>query len=340
MFNRILSVVFVLLTAAPILSFSQQLRLNTHYPGNDTIVKQQVIYKNPGSSGKDVTWDFGMLQPISETETHYILSPSDSGRYTCHEHATRTYFILHGDSIFCSGYENAKLKIIYTEQPVSMRFPFCYGDTLGAAFSGTGEYGHRLALSVKGYSHVSADATGTLILPDRTIHNVLRTTTYMRYTEISKRERETELYHYRWYSPACRYPVFESLEWIIHKNESDTAVLQQSWWLPGDRLAGVTDKVMTTEAVRETASALINTLSYSPNPVVDNMTVSFSLEEDAVVGIAVHAADGLPVRTLSLGRLNTGFHDVTVSMKGCMQGVYTLYVSADGETLQTVVIKQ
>lgn len=340
MFNRILSVVFVLLTAAPILSFSQQLRLNTHYPGNDTIVKQQVIYKNPGSSGKDVTWDFGMLQPISEAETHYILSPSDSGRYTCHEHATRTYFILHGNSIFCSGYENAKLKIIYTEQPVSMRFPFCYGDTLGAAFSGTGEYGHRLALSVKGYSHITADATGTLILPDRVIHNVLRTTTYMRYTEIAKKERETELYHYRWYSSACHYPVFESLEWIIHKNENDTAVLQQSWWLPGDQQAGTAENPLKEESTASSRGCIVNALSYSPNPVINDMTVSFSLEEDAVVGIAVHAADGMPVRSMQLGRLAAGIHYITVPMNGCMQAAYTLYVFADGETLQTVVIKQ
>ena len=33
---------------------------------NNTYIKQQVAYKDQGASGKELTWDFGMLSPITE----------------------------------------------------------------------------------------------------------------------------------------------------------------------------------------------------------------------------------------------------------------------------------
>ena len=38
---------------------------NAYRPA-DRIVKQQVEYKDPGSTGKELTWDFRTLQPINE----------------------------------------------------------------------------------------------------------------------------------------------------------------------------------------------------------------------------------------------------------------------------------
>ena len=36
------------------------------YAGENTYIKQQVAYKDPGANGKELTWDFGMLSPINE----------------------------------------------------------------------------------------------------------------------------------------------------------------------------------------------------------------------------------------------------------------------------------
>ena len=37
--------------------------------GGDQLVKQQVEYKDPGSTGKGLIWDFTFLQPINEQYT-------------------------------------------------------------------------------------------------------------------------------------------------------------------------------------------------------------------------------------------------------------------------------
>ena len=39
---------------------------------NNTYIKQQVAYKDQGASGKELTWDFGMLSPIAIVILHVI----------------------------------------------------------------------------------------------------------------------------------------------------------------------------------------------------------------------------------------------------------------------------
>ena len=43
------------------------------YAEENTYIKQQVAYKDPGANGKELTWDFGMLSPINE---EYIFKPN------------------------------------------------------------------------------------------------------------------------------------------------------------------------------------------------------------------------------------------------------------------------
>jgi hypothetical protein len=40
--------------------------ISTLYAEENTCIKQQVAYKDQGASGKELTWDFGMLSPINE----------------------------------------------------------------------------------------------------------------------------------------------------------------------------------------------------------------------------------------------------------------------------------
>lgn len=52
---------FFLLHAQEILSVETNM-----FRANDTIVKQQVEYKNPGKTGENVFWNFGKLKPVDE----------------------------------------------------------------------------------------------------------------------------------------------------------------------------------------------------------------------------------------------------------------------------------
>ena len=43
------------------------------YRAADKIVKQQIDFKDPGSSGKNLNWDFSIVQPINEEYKHFIV---------------------------------------------------------------------------------------------------------------------------------------------------------------------------------------------------------------------------------------------------------------------------
>ena len=51
------------------LVLSAILCVSTLYAEDNIYIKQQVAYKDQGASGKELTWDFGMLSPINEEYT-------------------------------------------------------------------------------------------------------------------------------------------------------------------------------------------------------------------------------------------------------------------------------
>lgn len=83
--------------------------VSTLYAEENTYIKQQVAYKDPGASGKELTWDFGMLSPTNEEYTvAYSIPDSNYMHQWCAtEHRTRYYYTLAADTIWRTGYENS-----------------------------------------------------------------------------------------------------------------------------------------------------------------------------------------------------------------------------------------
>ena len=109
---------------------------------NNTYIKQQVAYKDQGASGKELTWDFGMLSPINEEYTvAYSIPDSNCMHQWCAtEHRTRYYYTLTADTIWRTGYENPTTFVQYTLPEAVLRLPLHYGDTLTTVFAAKGEY--------------------------------------------------------------------------------------------------------------------------------------------------------------------------------------------------------
>ena len=190
------------------------------YRAADQLVKQQVEYKDPGSSGKNLTWDFRFLQPINEEYAlNYFIPDSTNMMRLCgQEHNTRYYFRQQKDSLQAVGYENSTTYMEYPTPELRMHFPFAYGDTLFSYFVGKGQYCHRLELAVKGYTRIEADAEGELLLPkSETVKKAMRVRTLRHYTETGKDSVEMTLDTYSWYAAGIRYPVFESIKTTLSK---------------------------------------------------------------------------------------------------------------------------
>jgi len=325
------------------------------YRAADQLVKQQVEFKDPGSSGKSLTWDFQMLQPINEEYSlKYFIPDSTNMLQLCgQEHNTRYYYRQQRDSLQATGYENSTTYMEYTQPELRMHFPFAYGDTLFSCFTGKGEYCHRIPLVVKGYTRIKADAQGELLLPNfETVKRALRVRTLRHYTETGKDSVEMTLDTYSWYAAGIRYPVFESIKTTLSKkgdkkdengeSMNDTTVFSTSFYYPPEKQ---TSQIETAPIPEETnadvvgAAAVFTEAQLMPNPVVDNLYIKFKLTRSAKVWFTVHNNTGIALCQTAAQNLSEGDHDTSVRMSGLIPGVYSLYVHVDDMELKINVVK-
>ncbi|MDH6310486.1 hypothetical protein M2451_004079 [Dysgonomonas sp. PFB1-18] len=242
-----------------VVSAQINIRYNSPRPG-DEIIKQQVEYKDPGRSGKDVIWDFSRLRTIND---EYILSYSEppmegdsiyilgDNRYKKNkvadnelvigtEHNTMYYYRLTNDSLLQMGHENPTVRLAYTTPMMPLHFPLNYGQQVGSSYKAKGMYSGTVPMQSEGTIITTADAYGKLILPSGdTLSPVLRVKTEQTIFDIpDKYSYNTDpdnnkgklLETCRWYSKGYRYPVFETVRNI---NIADsTAIFSTAFFFP------------------------------------------------------------------------------------------------------------
>ena len=209
-----------------------------HMRANDTIVKQEVAYKNPGRSGADVFWNFSKLQA---TKTPYrVCYGGNDTLISCKEHSTGyNYFLNSGDSLFLFGYRNQTTYFNAVLPGIEFRYPFHYTDSIEGFYYGEGKYCDKLAFVSQGKTTIKADAWGTMLLPDNdTLRNVIRvcfqkdicekvavtdsilikvhgdSTVLNKEHILEHLQNDTimlRMKDYRWYAEGYRYPVFETI---------------------------------------------------------------------------------------------------------------------------------
>ena len=327
------------------------------YRADDQIVKQQVEFKDPGSNGRGLFWDFSMLQSINEEYAlkYFIPDSTNMTRICGMEHNTRYYYLQQRDSLWATGFENSTTYMEYPVPELRLKFPYAYGDTLFSFFTGYGEYCHRIPLIVKGYTRTIADAEGDLLLPkSEKVKKALRVHTLRYYTETSKDSIEMTLDTYSWYAIGIRYPVFESVKTSISKllkkqsdyetpSRKDTTVFTTSFYYPPELQTSQiqTDSIPAdkTEAIQG-AAAVFTEAQLMPNPVVDNLYINFKLTRAANVWFTVHNNIGIPLCQTSPQNLSEGYNSTTVNMNGLITGVYSLYVHVDDMVMWLNVVKK
>lgn len=100
---------FILFALSSQATFAQEaIQKVTNMPrSSDILVKQQVVYMNPGKSGKDILWDFSGLRFINQSySVCYNSFPNNPQIIAGTEHQTRYYYVLSNDSLLVTGYEN------------------------------------------------------------------------------------------------------------------------------------------------------------------------------------------------------------------------------------------
>lgn len=312
---------------------------------SNTYIKQQVQYQDPGAYGKDLTWDFRMLRPINDEYTIAFSIPDSNymHRWCGTEHRTRYYYAVSGDTVWQTGYENPTTYIRYTHPEALLHFPLHYGDTLFSAFEAHGEYGHRIPMHIVGTRTVVVDAEGELRLPDITYEHTIRTCSSREYVESGLDSTRMSVEHYQWFVSGSYIPVFESISTYEMQDDSLQLAFQTSfYYMVEDSTVQSFSSLSPVFQEQDTSSATcaIGSVQCLPNPVITDMKVQYTLVRDATVSLALHNASGFCMYTTLAAMQLAGEYTTHIAMSHFPQGGYTLYVYADDQVIQQVVIKQ
>jgi hypothetical protein len=140
---------------------------------------------NEGNSGPNQIWNFSTLSPLGDTITESIVLPSSTPNASLYPSANLVQQYSNGSFVYVNktvnenkmvGYSEPGLDISYPDPILFAKRPVTYGsvftDTFTSSFTA-----NSFNFSGSGTVTISADAYGTLILPNATYSNVLRLTT-------------------------------------------------------------------------------------------------------------------------------------------------------------------
>lgn len=309
----------------PPLSAQVILRENCMSYWNDSII----IYQQPyieSDSGIDCIWDFSSFEETNAIKANYYTiastEPNMLGKHQASEHI---YYLEKSDSLFIIGRESSSHKVTYLIPEPVLKFPFQYGDTINEEYTINEVWGIGNSQVSYANVYVRADAKGTLILPTDTLDSILRVHTREEYKTINSDSRFLICHLWSWYSQSSCRPIVEMIK--VLNNDSISAAYSLYYQLPNHSRKNKKHSLEhgNNENIETT---ICNSLTYSPNPVVADLSVSYILTTAVSnISFTIYSSGGICVYNSQLQNQSIGTHLIQIPMANLPQGMYTLCVN-------------
>lgn len=208
-----------------------------------------------GDAGTCVVWDFSEYLPVDGNHIVKYWNIGDS-IISVIQNRTRFDYRMTGDTLLWEGYEN-RLYHMATDSmaPAALLFPMTYGRMAQSSYTSSGHHPDGFTTSASGIAVISADATGTLILPQAdTLANALRVhRIYRDSTAISRPTLNGAIFQpdtlpvhvyeeYAWYAAGYRYPLVQSHIDTFLKGDTIVSRMGSSWICPPAEQEALNDR--------------------------------------------------------------------------------------------------
>jgi hypothetical protein len=311
---------------------------------------REIQYIEPGNTGPNQIWDFSKIQftgkilisrmpPVPSQELDgvgkfNILLSDDGNEY---------YYYLNGDGIEEKGFtsKEKKLTMVYSDPVLKVKYPFSFGQQFNDKYAGIGMMNKTSRVDVSGDYTVTADAFGTLIMPDRVVRNTLRIKTVNKGLQINKCG-STEIYteRYLWYADGYRYPVLSISVMESRRSGKSQCVTRTAYVnlkqkneniaLPG-----------SGQSEYQTDDTDVSVILF-PNPFNEKLTYNYFLRKPAPVTIDLYDMSGkVKVHLLKNQVQEEGLHtgELAGATYGLPPGVYYFRFTFDRKVIVSRVIK-
>jgi hypothetical protein len=308
---------------------------------------QSIEYVLPGGSGPNQIWDFSKIRYTGESDEGSLsTSPSNVheriGNYNLvvTEDDKEYYYYLTNNSLEELGYISEDYDLIYTDPVLKMVYPFAYGNSFTDQYEGNAIFKGVTNIDLNGDYTVTADAYGTLILPDRVLENTLRIKSEKTALEVNMCSSiEVSIVRHFWYAPGYRYPVMYTSVREYSINGKEPVIEKTS----GTNLQQ-TPEVLTNgeenQQLLETDSD-VAVIVY-PNPFNEKLTYNYFLRKYHNVSIDLYDISGRIDKSLMKSQTQPeGLYtnDLVSTDYSLTPGIYYLRFTFDNKVVVKKIVK-
>lgn len=302
---------------------------------------KQIEYKDYPQSGANQVWDFSDSKEISSdmyiNQRNNGSSSAGNLLLSCDEGGSKsTFFEISKTKKMYYGLESGSTTISFNEPIVDLKFPFAYGEIVSGVMNGSYKINEK-EYTIDGNYFTSADAWGTLILPDGNVYeNTLRIKVEKIYTqELGGVKYDIKTVRYQYFAEGVRYPVLIVLESDVKTNCNCNCnhKTQEAFYEPPMYFNA-------KESISE--NSVISNFEYSvtPNPFSEEVNVSFSLSANAKVSVELADLSGKAVKKIANEKLKSGDYTFSSNTSDLNAGKYTLVIRVNKKIYTAKVIKK
>ena len=290
---------------------------------------QAVQYQSPGESGKNCVWDFSKATLLDETKSvSNLTEEAGTIKASYAANGCEFFFVTTEKDNEYWGYKAGNSSLQLTEPIVKTQYPQTYGTQFSGKFAGTYTIeGSDYTSRVEGAYSTHADAIGVIILPGDVSFPALRVKT----TESSS---SFERVKYLWYAQDVRLPLFVTLEdYSIAADGTRKLLTAQSC------VNLKAQQAKSPTGIQSPADTF--SVQVYPNPFRDELQLTYSLTDKALVTIALYASNGTKLATLVSDQLQSGTQTLSrdVSKYAQQPGVYLLKITVGDKTYTEKLVK-
>lgn len=319
---------------------------NALVPG-DSVVSREILPVEPGNPGPDQVWDFSEIQFTGNNPVNYLpLVPADKNfngsnyNILLDEFGYEYYFNLSKTRLEEVAFTFKGISLVYSDPVIKLKYPFTYGQSYTDLYAGVATYPDNKTKDISGDYTVSADAYGTLILPDGIHKNTLRLRIEKNGLQVNScGPNVSNSIRYMWYAPGLRFPVLSTNSSEVRSPGRDpkitrTAFLNQQKIKAGTSVSGV-------NIVPDKDYAEVSAVVY-PSPFNKILHYHYFLPQQMPVSVELYTMEGKNNITLIDNRLEAqGLHngELDASVYTLNPGVYFLRFTFGKKMIVSKVVK-
>ena len=321
---------------------------NALLPG-DASNYREVQFVDPGNAGPNQVWDFSKIQykgkdAASTIQPASMQKVSGAGDYNLLLNENGYDYFMNSTEARLEerGYtsQEKKMTLTYSVPVVKMKYPFFYGDQFTAPFTGVAFFSETNRIDFGGDMTVSADAYGTLVLPEMTVPNTLRVKSVKKGLQISMcGSTEINIVKYSWFAAGYRYPLM-SINIIENRYRGGNPdITKTAYTNTQQHLEGSTAGAATTGKQAELSDVSVMLF---PNPFSENLSYNYFLRKQLPVSIELYDMSGKYSLHILKNQVQTeGLHtgDLDAVANGLAPGVYYIRFTFDKQVVVNKIVK-